>query len=410
MRKRICFWGEFIKLVRSKCYKLLINRVRKYFKEYQDAEEALSKSEEKYRYVFENINDLYTEATIDGSILIISPSVEKIIGYSPKELIGTNIESLYYEPEERKKMIQVICEKKQIKNYEVNMMDKDGSVRNFWLNAKLVEAEGSKKIISVARDVTELMGAMKKVEELNQQLEKRVEQRTRELQLAVNELESFTYTVSHDLKTPLRSIKGYTKFIMEDYGNDLEKELYEMINSISYISGDMIELINKLLEYTTSAKLSITREKVNLEELFISAFMDFKTVYPYRNIEFNMNSKIPEVYADRILMKQAVYNIISNSVKFTKNRKVAIITVGCNKEKEQYTLFVKDNGVGFDEEFSSKLFGIFQRLHTLEEFEGTGIGLATVKNIIHKHGGKTWIKGKQGEGATLYFTLPREDT
>lgn len=233
-----------------------------------------------------------------------------------------------------------------------------------------------------------------------------LEEKKVELQAAVNELEAFSYTVSHDLKSPLRAIQGYSKIILEDYRAVLSEDGSEMISNIRNICSDMINMIGKLLQYATTARLEIHKESVDISEMFSSAFAELRSIYSKRFIEFEFETGMPAVLGDAIMLKQVIYNIISNAIKFTKNREEALIVAGCKMGVGEYIFYVKDNGVGIDMEFSGKLFRIFQRLHSSDEFEGSGIGLAAVRKIIQKHGGKTWIEGKVNEGTTVCFTLP----
>lgn len=258
------------------------------------------------------------------------------------------------------------------------------------------------------RDITARKEAENKLRKINRDLEQLVEERTTELMSTVSELEAFAYTVSHDLKSPLRAIDGYSKIIIEDYGETLEEEALRMINNISDISRDRIKLIDRVLHYSTTYKAAVQKEIVDIREIFENVFCELKTACPERIIEFNAEASIPLVKADKILIQQAVSNILGNAVKFTKDTGVAVINVGYFKDGNEHVFFVEDNGSGFDMEYSSKLFSMFQRLHTKEEFEGSGIGLATVKKIIQKHGGRVWIEGKKNVGTKIYFTLPVE--
>ena len=235
-----------------------------------------------------------------------------------------------------------------------------------------------------------------------------LEDKTVELQAAINELEAFSYTVSHDLKSPLRAIEGYSKIIIEEQGEILDDDGKKMLFNIRKICQDMISMIGKLLEYSTTASLELCKEPLNISEMITLTFEQLKSIYPKRFIEFEFETGMPPVFADKVLLQQVIHNILSNSIKFTKNRDKTLIVAGCKRGKSEYIFYVKDNGVGIDMEFSEKLFRIFQRLHSQDEFEGNGIGLATVRKIIQRHGGKTWIESKLNEGTTIYFTLPSE--
>lgn len=233
-----------------------------------------------------------------------------------------------------------------------------------------------------------------------------LKEKTVALQAAFNELEAFSYTVSHDLKSPLRAIEAYTKIILEEENEKSYSNTSEMVHNVKNICGNMIEMIENLLKYSKMTNLEICKEPVDISEIFKVTFVQHKAIYQDKAIQFEFETGIPVVLADPILMKQVISNIISNSVKFTRNEDKALIIIGCKRGINEYIFYVKDNGVGIDMEFSGKLFAIFQRLHSQDEFEGHGIGLATVRKIIQKHGGRTWIEGKVNEGTTIYFTLP----
>lgn len=258
------------------------------------------------------------------------------------------------------------------------------------------------------KDITKRKEAEQQLIKINQELEHLVEERTSELRSTLTELEAFTYTVSHDLKSPLRAIDGYSRIILEDYGNAIEKEVAQMITNIANVSCDMINLIDRVLQYSISSKASVQKERVNIEKMFINVFNELKTTCMERSIEFNIETEIPIVAADQILIRQAVYNILSNAIKFTKNKGISIISVSCIQNRNEYVFKIKDNGAGFDMKYSKKLFTMFQRLHNKDEYEGNGIGLATVYKIIQKHGGRTWIESELNKGTNTYFTLPME--
>lgn len=262
-------------------------------------------------------------------------------------------------------------------------------------------------IACFGRDITAQMKAENEIKMLNTELEQKVEQRTIDLQLSINDLEAFTNIVSHDLKAPLRSIETYCRFIIEDHFNTLGPEVKALVNKIHSDSIDTIHLVEKLLSYSKTAKTNVCPERIDLKLLVKSVFDDVLKFNNPRKVELKMQENLPCVFGDRLLMRQVIKNIISNAVKFTKYKPIGIITVGYSIGENADTFYFKDNGVGFDMEFSGKLFGMFERLHSAKEFEGNGIGLATISKIINKHGGKTWIEGKVNEGATIYFTLPK---
>lgn len=244
---------------------------------------------------------------------------------------------------------------------------------------------------------------------MNEELEEKVEERTIQLSDAMKELEAFSFTVSHDLKSPLRSIDYCAKYILEDYANGLNEEVIKMLTDIRSTCENMFSLINKLLMYSMTAKALPELTLVNTDQLFRHTFSELMTLVKDREIELVIKGVLPTVEGDTILIKQVINNILSNSIKFTRLKEKANITVECEEVSNEYRFSVRDNGVGFDMKYASKLFGIFQRMHTQNEYEGSGIGLATVKKIIEKHGGQVNISSIENEGTVISFTLPKRE-
>ncbi|AJG99838.2 histidine kinase [Clostridium beijerinckii] len=236
-----------------------------------------------------------------------------------------------------------------------------------------------------------------------------IKEKTKQLQNANNELIAFNYTISHEIKAPVRAIDGYARIFIEDYGKEVDKDGIELIKSIRHICGDTLLLINKLLEYIKFADMEPTKETIDLEQLIQSTFNELVVGYMDKaDIQLKFESKLPIILGDSILMKQVIINLISNSLKFTSNKDSAIITVGYDLENNENVFYISDNGVGFDMKFSENIFGMFKRMHSESEFEGSGVGLAIVKKIIQKFGGRVWITGEVGKGACTYFTIGEE--
>ena len=238
------------------------------------------------------------------------------------------------------------------------------------------------------------------------ELEQRVRDRTAQLEAANKELESFSYSVAHDLRAPLRHISGFASLLREDAGPTLPEQSRHFIEEISGSAAQMGRLIDALLVFSRMGRTDVRPQRLELAELVEETIHQFKFEANGRNILWT-KEPLPTVQADPVLLRQVLVNLVSNAVKYTRPRDPARIEVGCASENGQETvIFVRDNGVGFDMQYGEKLFGVFQRLHAEEEFEGTGIGLANVRRIIARHGGRTWAEGKVNEGATFYFSLP----
>jgi light-regulated signal transduction histidine kinase (bacteriophytochrome) len=259
-------------------------------------------------------------------------------------------------------------------------------------------------IVFVVALVAFLSERVEKVRSLNQ-LNEELEEERKKLEAANEELESFAYSVSHDLRVPLRAIDGFSRILVEDYEENLDEEGKRLINIIRVNTRKMGQLIDDILQLSRAGRQEMNLTKLDLESLFQSAFRELEQSNPDRNIQLEMEP-LPPIYGDRTLLGQVISNLLANSIKFTSPRKTALINVGFQVGKNEYIYHVQDNGVGFNMKYSGKLFGLFQRLHGQDEFEGTGVGLSIVQRIIRRHGGDVWAEGKVDEGATFYFSLP----
>lgn len=246
------------------------------------------------------------------------------------------------------------------------------------------------------------------LQDSHQDLEKKVHERTQQLESANKDLESFTYSVSHDLRAPLRAIDGFSQILEEDYAAKLDDEGKSTIATIRRSTQQMGNLIDDLLAFSRLGRQEIKTEKIEMTTFAKTVFDEIKSANPGRRITFTCQ-ELPAVYVDASLMRQVWINLLSNAVKFTKKKDIAVISVGSTTEKDMITYHITDNGAGFDMKYVDKLFGVFQRLHNVKDFEGTGVGLAIVSRIIAKHGGKTWAEGEVDKGATFYFSLPKKD-
>jgi light-regulated signal transduction histidine kinase (bacteriophytochrome) len=281
------------------------------------------------------------------------------------------------------------------------------------LHAQLsLKAMPDERIQFTFTDITELKNAEETIRQLNVDLEARVIQRTAELEAANRELEAFSYSVSHDLRAPLRAIDGYSHIFMEEYQGQLDAQALELLGNVRQGVHKMNQLIDHLLLFSRLGREALNIQTLSadeMHEIVAIVIAGVRAVEPERHIEVQVND-LQACQADLTLLQQVYTNLISNAFKFTSNQEQARIEIGCQKTPDgECAYYVGDNGVGFNTQYQNKLFGIFERLHPETEFPGHGVGLAIVKRIIQRHGGRVWAEGEVGQGATFYFTLPKQE-
>lgn len=239
-------------------------------------------------------------------------------------------------------------------------------------------------------------------------LEKRVKERTAQYEAANKELEAFSYSVSHDLRAPLRSVDGYVQILLEDYSTVLDEEGRRICNVISSSARHMGRLIDDLLSLSRAGRTEMNLLPLDIGSLAQSIYHELTTEAARAAIDIDI-APLPYAPADPILMRQVLVNLIGNAIKFSSKKEKTVIRIGYEDNQEETVYYIKDYGAGFDQQYAGKLFGVFQRLHSTKEFEGTGVGLAIVQRIIQRHGGRVWAQGKPNEGATFYFALKKEE-
>ena len=258
-------------------------------------------------------------------------------------------------------------------------------------------------IILMVALLTERVEKVRSLNKLNEELKREAIK----LEDANNELESFAYSVSHDLRVPLRAIDGFSRIVIEDYENELDEEGVRLLNIIRENTKKMGQLIDDILLLSRAGRQEMNFGQLDVGTLAKNVYNEFGQETESRNIDFVVED-LPNVEADRALMTQVLTNLIGNAIKFTKQTVNPRIEVGFTEDESNYIYHVKDNGAGFNMKYYDKLFGLFQRLHSQEEFEGTGVGLSIVQRIISRHNGRVWGEGEVGKGATIYFSLPKK--
>lgn len=251
-------------------------------------------------------------------------------------------------------------------------------------------------------EIAERRRAEKEIKKLNEDLERR----TIELEATNNELEAFSYSVSHDLRNPVLAIGGFSRLLLEKYSSHLDEKGHHYLNIILSSTQNMCQFIDDILAFSHSGHRQIEFSDIDMGELAKALFEELKGITLGRMLRLNLKP-LPPARCDRAMIREVLMNLLSNAIKFTRDKETGIIEMSGWIEKNQNIYYVKDNGAGFDMQNADKLFGVFQRLHNTEEFEGTGVGLALVQRIIHRHGGRVWAVGKVNEGATFFFSLPR---
>jgi light-regulated signal transduction histidine kinase (bacteriophytochrome) len=272
----------------------------------------------------------------------------------------------------------------------------------------LLHDENVRAVVSNYRDVTERKEAEQKILQLNEELEAKIAQRTADLVETNRQLEAFTYSVSHDLRNPLNGIIGVTHLLEDELKDSLSEENIELFNVLKLSGHKMNTLISDLLAFSRVSKNNIEKSWVNVNEVLQTTWANLQQTAPIK-ITIEFQSPIPSIYADKAMLQQVIVNLLSNAIKYSSKKENPKVEVGAIERANDITYYIKDNGAGFDMKHYDKLFEVFQRLHTNNEFEGTGVGLAIVKQIIEKHGGNVWAESELGEWAKFSFALQKNE-
>jgi PAS domain S-box-containing protein len=331
-----------------------------------------------------------------------------LVGYAPEELYNRHWSMLTGVEETQRLMPavkRIVYEERTIENYEIDLIRKDGQTVSvaFGANPLSVRGEVIGSVVAVM-DITERKRADAHMQRFNAELERRVIERTAELRAANEEMESFTYSVSHDLRAPLRHIDGHIQMLLEESQETLDPEKKRRLQRIGNAALHMAKLIDDLLLFSRMGKSVLRKTSVDMAALVVRAQTIVSNEAHAPKVEWDIGS-LPTVRCDEHLMERLWTNLLSNALKYSSSRAVARIAVEARRGENEWVFSVRDNGVGFDMRYADKLFRVFERLHA-GEFTGTGIGLASVQRIAKRHGGRAWAEGKVNEGAIFYFSLP----
>ncbi|HCT85987.1 MAG TPA: hypothetical protein DF296_12420 [Candidatus Margulisbacteria bacterium] len=383
--------------------------------DYKRSEAALNKERDLIKRIADTSPVGINFVDKEGKVTFINNQASKIVGISQKDSIKLpyNAQILKLSKfdgtplaEGEMPFEQVKNKLSPVENILMTIETPEGKQKFLSINATPVFSETGEfdGMVSSLEDITERKKAEEELHNYHIKLEELVKERTAKLEQANKELEAFSYSVSHDLRAPLRAINGYSEILLEDYGTSLPANSTKYLTSIIDNVHRMNQLIDDLLNLSKSSRQEVVWSTINMEELVKKVFEEQKTLLEDRNIEFSVMD-LPVTRGDSSLIRQVWENLISNAIKYTKHKKTAIIEVGSFLQDNTIIYYIKDNGAGFDMTYKDKLFGVFQRLHTSAEYEGTGVGLAIVKKIIQKHNGTVWAESVVGKGATFYFTI-----
>ena len=323
-----------------------------------------------------------------GKITDVNDELVHVTGIQREILIGTDFSGYFTEPKKAQEGYQKVFENGFVEDYPLTIKHKNGKLTDVLYNASVYKDSNGKVlgVFAAARDITN----SKKAEE--------------QLQAVNKELEAFTYSVSHDLRAPLRAINGYAKILEEDYAVKLDADGMSSLYAIMKNSKKMGDLIDDLLAFSRLGRKVVPTSEINMAVL-VSSVKEEEIIESSNEIDFTIHELLP-AKGQQALIKQVWVNLISNAIKYSQHKPKTIIEIGSHSKDKFVVYYIKDNGVGFDMQYYDKLFGVFQRLHSQEEFEGTGIGLAIVQKIIHRHNGTVWAESKINEGSSFYFSLP----
>jgi PAS domain S-box-containing protein len=381
--------------------------------ERKQAEARLRESEERLRLLVSSVKD-YAIYMLDphGRVATWNAGAQLMFGFRSAEIMGKHFSTFFTREDIERGVPERVVNKATRTghaDYEGWRLRKDGS--RFWVEGIMtaMRDEGGQLygFSKIARDTTHQRDTAEEIRRLNEDLEHRVRERTAQLEAANRELEAFSYSISHDLRAPLRHIAGYVDILKNETAGKLDDSARQHLQTIAMSANNLGNLIDALLEFSRMGRAELRRRPVRLAALVEQAHEELRTEIAGRDIDWRIGV-LAEVHGDPLMLRQVMINLISNALKYTRTRKQARIEIGATTSDRDITFFIRDNGVGFDMKYADKLFGVFQRLHGASDFEGVGIGLANVQRIIQRHGGRVWAQAAVDNGTTFFVSIPKQ--
>jgi len=391
---------------------LLTDAFNEMLAQIHEQDRALRESEARLRAVLNSTLSAVVVTDDRGRIIDWNLRAEKIFGRARGDALSLDLATVLEPPSsdtvDARGMKRFGVDSVAKWPVQMTALRRDGSVFPVEVAINPLVSGGMVTYCAFITDITERKRAEAEIHALNHQLERRVNERTRQLENANKELEAFSYSVSHDLRAPLRHIDGFASMLAAHAKGVLDEKSNRYVSVIIEAAKRMGRLIDDLLSFSRHGRAELLRVPVKLEDLVVEVRHQLHNEMTGRTIIWRV-SPLPEVLGDVAMLHQVFANLLGNAVKYTRQRAEAVIEIGSRTGADgEIVVFVRDNGAGFNPKYTDRLFGVFQRLHSDSEFEGTGVGLANVQRIIHRHGGRTWAEGKVDAGATFYFSLPAE--
>ncbi|PYI81096.1 MAG: hypothetical protein DME26_20440 [Verrucomicrobia bacterium] len=378
--------------------------------EAEQAEKSLRESEARLRQIIDLVPVLIYAKDQEGRFILANRRIAEGFNKTPAEVEGKTQLELTPNPDEARQYLKddhEVMERGRAKFIpEENFTSPEGSVHVLQTTKIPFSTSGAKTaaVLGVSVEITERKRSEEKIRKLNEELEQRVRDRTAQLEAANKELEAFSYSVSHDLRAPLRAIDGFSRILVEDFEQELPLDAQRYLGLVRASTQQMGHLVDDLLAFARLSRQPLRKQPVVTADLVRQCLEELGAEQQVPRLQIRLGD-LPSCEADPSLLKQVWINLLSNALKYTQRRDRATIEIGCQQANGECVFFVKDNGVGFDMKYADKLFGVFQRLHHAEEYDGTGVGLAIVQRIIHRHGGRVWTEAEPEQGARFYFTL-----